>query len=877
MVTGQKKKKKTTNFEQSMSQTAKRVVTRSSDVALAVISLSFAIFTFLALFSYSADDPWWMQTIIRAHGTPDIHNYGGKVGAELAGALVGLLGASAWLVPFILIRGLWMRIHTRRYQTVILQMIASAALVTLFASILAVGAIGNDSRLGPYELAGGWLGQIIGVQFFWHFFSWGSWVFLLALTGLLFVYVGGTPAVKLSAKGSLAAWRQLHITWNQVGVRWQRRQRERQFHKEQKREAKALQKAQEQGVAPEMPAAMPTYSETQSQQAELSAVQATRENTTHSGLSDAGSMATTQAETSLQGEQSLPAFFGGGKARPSRKNRKKEQEVGFDSVSMDISEAMGLGRNKEPKDLDATQTLPEFTVIRKESDEKAKKPTRTKQLTMPLGKSTGYTLPNPNLLEDLPSIRRDSNDEVYQAQAKILEGKLKDFGVKGSVEKAHAGPVITVFEFRLAAGTRVSKLTQLEDDLALSMAVQSIRISRFPNRDVMGIEVPAQSRDIVPFKEIIESKNFLKSGYALPFALGKTVFGEPISADVSKMPHLLMGGATGSGKSVGINTLIMSLLYTKTPDELRLFMIDPKMLELSKYENIPHMGYPVVTNSRKAVAMLRMLVRFMEDRYALMMKAGVRNITGYNKKFKAGKLKGDEYKFMPYMVCIVDELADLMMVARKDVEEPIARLAQMARAAGIHMVLATQRPSVDVVTGLIKSNFPARMSFKVSARVDSKTILDQIGAQNLLGKGDMLFLDPALGAISRIHGCFVDDDEVDHVCDFWREQGEPDPLFTEKDLEALEEINDPKSGSDDIPEGGDIYEQAVTVAIREQEMSISRLQRVLGIGYNKAATLMERMEQEGIIGPPEGAGKKRKVLIQPHELTPNDGTPGSHG
>ena len=850
----QTRSRRSSAAESSISQTAKRAALAAGDYLLIIGSVAFTLFAYLSLITFDAADPWFMQQVIQASGSPEIQNAGGLVGAQLAGALIGLLGVGAWLMPLVAARAVYHRVRSGRVRSAIPQRLALSAWTVTTSALVALLRRGSGGALGSYELAGGWLGQAVGERVFWNLFHGGAWVFVPALWLGLFVLIGGTPALGWSGKRAVDAAKLGQIGLNHLRTRFNRWRRERTHQKQLAAEAAERARLEVAGVGAELPADMPAYTPAEPAK---------------------GKKAKPPATPTTKSEDTLPAFAGDAGAKtiplPTTVPATARPAQPFDSLSMTVAPAAAPAARAPT----TANTTPAFTVVRKRAEDEPK-PARQQQITMPLHAGETYTLPSTNLLDEHKIEKRAPSDEIFQAQGKILAAKLRDFGVAGDVMKAHEGPVITVYEFRPAPGTRVNKLTQLEEDLALAMAAPSIRISRFPNRDVMGIEIPNQHREIVSLKEIIEADAFQKRGHALPFALGKNVFGESAATDLSKMPHLLMGGATGSGKSVGINTLLISLLFKLRPDELKLFMIDPKMLELSKYKDIPHMGYPVVTDARQAVGMLRKLVQVMEQRYKLMMEAGVRNITGYQKKQTKGELDASIFPPMPYMVCIVDELADLMMQVRRDIEEPIARLAQMARAAGIHLVLATQRPSVDVVTGLIKSNFPARIAFKVSARVDSKTILDEIGAQNLLGKGDMLFLDPSNGQIGRIHGCFVDDEEVDRVCNFWREQGKPEPLFSSQDLDKLAEAPAPGEGAAEGggEVGGDLYEQAVAIAMREQEISISRLQRVLGIGYNRAANLIDKMESEGVLGPNEPGGKKRKVLMTSHRLSAPDATPG---
>jgi S-DNA-T family DNA segregation ATPase FtsK/SpoIIIE len=441
------------------------------------------------------------------------------------------------------------------------------------------------------------------------------------------------------------------------------------------------------------------------------------------------------------------------------------------------------------------------------------------------------------------------------------------------VVTVHPGPVITMYEFEPASGIKVNKIVGLADDLALALRALSVRIiAPLPGKSVVGVEVANPERDTVYLRDLLECEKFKQSSARLPVALGKDIFGNPVDADLAKMPHLLVAGATGTGKSVFLNSLLCSILCRTTPDELKLLLIDPKLLELSVYAGIPHLIADVVTNPKRASAALAGIVRKMEERYQMMAATGVRSIQQFNErcdkelaagngtfrlKAKPGEEEGDEvpYQKIPYIVVVIDELADLMVVCSKDVEESLQRLAQMARAAGIHLVLATQRPSVDVLTGVIKANFPARISFQVSSRTDSRTILDQNGADHLLGSGDMLFLPPGTSKLQRLHGAFVTEDEVAELTVFLREQGAPS---FDEDLTAIEVENDERSGSDeDVDE---MYDKAVALVAETRNASISYVQRRLKVGYNRAARMIEQMENEGVVGPQVGT-RPRDVYI----------------
>jgi len=496
----------------------------------------------------------------------------------------------------------------------------------------------------------------------------------------------------------------------------------------------------------------------------------------------------------------------------------------------------------------------EIKVTQEKKEEEA--PARTMEKKTPVVQETfeffkeigPYKLPDPSLLDDVEKKEMKVDKDSIQANASILEKKLKDYGIEGRVTEVRPGPVITMYEFEPAPGVKVSKIANLSDDLAMALSAVSIRIiAPIPGKAVVGIEIPNKERETVYIREIIESKVFTSSLSHLTLVLGKTISGDSYVADLAKMPHLLVAGATGSGKSVSLNSMILSILFKATPAHVRFLMIDLKMLELSFYEGIPHLLLPVVTNAKNAKTALRWMTDEMERRYNMMAQKGVRNIEKYNQK-----VMREDGEAIPYIVVVIDELADLMMVSPKEVEEYIARLAQMARASGIHLILATQRPSVDVLTGIIKANFPARVACKVFSKVDSRTILDTNGAESLLGYGDMLFLSPGIGRLQRLHGSYVSEGEIKRIVEFLKQQGAPSYHH-----EILEEKDDEEDGGEAIDD--EKYQEAVEFVASRGEASISMVQRRFRIGYNRAARIIERMEQEGIVGPSDGV-KPREVL-----------------
>ncbi len=516
--------------------------------------------------------------------------------------------------------------------------------------------------------------------------------------------------------------------------------------------------------------------------------------------------------------------------------------------------------------------------------EKAGK-TRQKQPSFELRPQQGaYQLPPVDMLaEPSKKAKKTTISESALAQnARLLETVLKDFGVNGEIVKVRPGPVVTLYELEPSPGTKSSRVIALADDIARSMSAISARIATIPGRNVIGVELPNTTRETVFLRELLEDPEYTNTQIRLPLVLGKDIGGAPIIADLERMPHLLVAGTTGSGKSVAINTMLMSLIYKLSPDECKFIMIDPKMLELSVYDNIPHLLTPVVTEPGKAVVALKWTVKEMENRYRLMSSLGVRNIDGYNKRLREAKSKNEKLSRqvqtgfdpetgkpiyeeqaldmnpLPFIVVVVDEMADLMLVAGKEIEGSIQRLAQMARAAGIHIIMATQRPSVDVITGVIKANFPTRISFQVTSRIDSRTILGEQGAEQLLGQGDMLFMAGG-GRITRVHGPFISDKEVEKIVGHLRLQGSPTYI---EDVTIDPEEADMLGGEDS--EGGEedaLYRQAVAIVTRDKKASTSYIQRHLKLGYNRAARLIDRMEEEGIVGPANHVGK-REVLLR---------------
>lgn len=559
-------------------------------------------------------------------------------------------------------------------------------------------------------------------------------------------------------------------------------------------------------------------------------------------------------------------------------------EPGFEPAAHHVDDARFDDDDYDYEDAPVPQQPAAQTQPQAPRMQAARKAPTARALTHPVNNGGRFMLPDLNYLSEPKVVARDPSlsKEALEQNARVLEGVLEDFGVRGEIIQVKPGPVVTMYELEPAPGIKSSRVIGLADDIARSMSAISARVAVVPGRNAIGIELPNPKREMVFLREMLASRDFMQTKTKLALALGKTINGEPVIADLAKMPHVLVAGTTGSGKSVAINTMILSLVYRMTPQECRLIMIDPKMLELSVYDGIPHLLTPVVTDPKKAVVALKWAVREMEDRYRKMSKVGVRNIDGFNSRVTQAEKKGEQISRtvqtgfdrntgeavyeteeldlapMPYIVVIIDEMADLMMVAGKDIEGAVQRLAQMARAAGIHVIMATQRPSVDVITGTIKANFPTRISFQVTSKIDSRTVLGEQGAEQLLGMGDMLFMAGG-GRIQRVHGPFVGDDEVEQVVQHLKAQGVPEYLDAVMEDDEDEGGSAP-SGTSNLENSDDPYDQAVAVVLRDKKASTSYIQRRLGIGYNRAASIIERMEEEGIVGPANHAGK-RDILV----------------
>lgn len=761
-----------------------------------ILVLTGALFVLLSLFTYQLSDPGWSHTSKQGL---DVANSGGQVGAYLADTLYFAFGYFAYLLPLIIVYIAWAIMKDVRLVKFIDKRVLTLRAVGF--ALMVGGGCGlltlepQVKELDAIHSAGGVIGNVLG----------STWYQLLNFHGATLV---------------LLAMFLVGITWL-TGLSWINALEQIGYYSLRAGQCLFLivKKAFYLGRA--------------------GAAQ-------YKARPEVASSSAAPVSL-LRTKKTMPKLFGE-KAEPVRKAPVLiPQEPPVSIVKPVINVVKELQTIRPPKlntSIQRSGALPGLDLLDKGLPGK------------PMG---GYTH------QELENVSRD------------VEQHLLDFGIQADVVAVHPGPVVTRFELQLAAGIKVSKLSALAKDLARSLSVISVRVVEvIPGKTVVGLELPNQSREVVRLSDVLSAEVYQQAQSPLTLALGVDIAGHPMVVDLAKMPHLLVAGTTGSGKSVGINAMILSILFKATPEQVRLIMVDPKMLELSVYDGIPHLLTPVVTDMKEAASALRWCVEEMERRYKLMAALGVRNLAGYNTKIAEGVSSGQplvnplwkptdsmdtsapELHALPYVVVVIDELADMMMVVGKKVEQLIARIAQKARAAGIHMILATQRPSVDVLTGLIKSNIPTRISFQVSSKIDSRTILDQQGAEQLLGHGDMLYLAPGSGAPLRVHGAFVDDKEVHRIADDWRARGEPDYID-----DILRMTGDGAEGGGDedtqAEEDDPLYDQAVEFVIQTRKASISAIQRRLKIGYNRAARMIEEMERVGIVGPLDGG--YRDVLV----------------
>ena len=806
----------------------------------------FAMFLMLALFSFDQADPGWAQT---GYQTP-VRNLGGTVGAYLSDLLLNLFGYIAYTLPFVIAIVGWLlfqkfyKLMQLDYLTIGLKLIG---FILFYLGITSLDSMNFDDIY--YFSAGGILGNVLSKTFFPYFSFVGSTLVFLMFTCAGFVLLTGfswlkfidnvgryTIAAAMFLKGLPA------IIKNQFGTtETNAKENDVQEHDEE---------------------------------------QDYDEDTYHTAEQD--KLIQPTFEEPVKRKISMP-FFNDDSA---------EDKVKVQEPFVDINDLMDgpleINVQEHVNDSEITAAFAAVEKLDVADDEQQRSELATSSDSnqvnlVPMVEEKFEGMPSIDLLDRPDKEKNPINQEELEQVSRLVEAKLLDFKVKANVVAVYPGPVITRFELDLAPGMKVSKISALSKDLARALSAISVRVVEvIPGKSVIGLELPNKHREIVRLSEVISCKAFEESSSALTMVLGKDIAGEPVVVDLGKMPHLLVAGTTGSGKSVGVNTMIVSLLYKSTPEDVRMIMIDPKMLELSVYEGIPHLLAEVVTDMKDAANALRWCVAEMERRYKLMSALGVRNLKGYNKKvlnaINAGEPIIDplwqpsdgldqtppQLEKLPSIVVIVDEFADMMMIVGKKVEELIARIAQKARAAGIHLILATQRPSVDVITGLIKANIPTRMAFQVSSGLNSRTILDQQGAEQLLGMGDMLYLPPGTGVPTRVHGAFIDDHEVHAVVKDWKLRGEPnyieEILAGGSDPDMLLPGEQPESSEDEELDA--LYDEAVNFVTEKRRVSISSVQRQFRIGYNRSARIVEQMEIQGIVTT-AGNNGAREVLAPP--------------
>ena len=829
-------------------------------IVLGALGLLFA----LCLLSYNPNDPSW-----NAAGQEGARNLVGPFGAWVAASLFQFVGLAAYLLPLLLLAAAWRRFRTRRIRAPLSRIMG---LVTL---LLAASALLSLSSLRPFFdrsfQPGGLMGTLIARVIASGLNTVGAIVLLsaVAAVGLLlatnFSFVRAYERTRALFGNRFVFFRTLPQRIREWRVARLERARARI-------EARRLARSERDTLRVEE----------EKQSRELTAAERVAE---FMRESDA------DTETSISTAAILRA---GSVAEPivsPATEKKGELEVAASAVSITVpkaefqesavmlepsvptgTSATAARRARETATDEAAEIeamVSEASVVRNETEERERKATRAaaeqaRRAAAAAAALNNYKLPDLEFLIEAPPRSEQANEELYQLATRVAE-KCKEFNVTGKIEFICPGPVVTTYEFKPDPGVKYSRVTGLVDDLCLALKAESIRIDRMPGKPHVGIEVPNPQRETIRLREVVESRAFRESSSKLTIALGKTIDGLNYVADLARMPHLLIAGATGAGKSVGVNALIVSILYKARPDEVKFILIDPKRLELGLYEDIPHLATPIITDPKPAARSLKWAVGEMERRYKELAGWGVRNIDGYNAEVERRNFAKDydesnePWKRLPYIVIIIDELADLMMVSGHEVEESITRLAQMARAVGIHLVLATQRPSVDVITGLIKANFPSRISFRVSSKVDSRTIIDSNGAEQLLGRGDMLFLPPGTSRLIRVHGAYLDETEIGRIVKHIKAQGAPsyDETITQSEEEALG--LDGANGERD-----ELFEDALRICVEMKRASTSVLQRRMRIGYGRAAAILDMMEREGFIGQADGA-RPRAILSRAYE------------
>jgi len=872
-----------TQTEARAQPAAPRNTRRNEIIAIALFALGL-LFA-LCLASYDGSDASWN---VGGQTVASHNNFVGAIGANVAAALYQAFGLAACLLPLLLLAAAWRRFRTRRIHAPLSRVVGLLLLVLACAALLSLSNVRPlfDKSFAP----GGLVGTLLASTLSSGLNSIGASVLLVALaaTGLL-----------LATNFSFAHFYEqlLSLFANRLGFfhsaparlkewRAQRREQaaERAAQRHAAREREAMREKSEANLSAPPLQGMTATERVAEFMRDTSPAQEANDTAAATAIKRSAFAAPNSSSPQLQNladearsiaPTMIDSSFALMEEVPEGIFRETPVSDKLSRRSMAAAQSTAHAETNKAATIEAM--VESAAVVRLEpgqievegeslaAQHIAATPEKPRRASAPPVPITDYALPNTEFLNAPPPHSEQADEELRELAVRVAE-KCREFNVTGKIEYICPGPVVTTYEFKPDPGIKYSRVTNLVDDLCLALKADSIRIDRVPGKAHVGIEVPNPQRDTIHLREVIESRQFRESNSKLTVALGKTIDGLNYVADLARMPHLLIAGATGAGKSVGVNTLIVSILYKAQPDEVKFIMVDPKRLELGLYADIPHLATPIITDPKRASYALKWAVSEMERRYKELAKWGVRNIDGFNLEVMRRNLvkdyddAGEPHKSLPYLVIIIDELADLMMTSGHEVEESITRLAQMARAVGIHLVLATQRPSVDVITGLIKANFPSRISFRVSSKVDSRTIIDANGAEQLLGRGDMLFLPPGTSRLVRVHGAYVDETEIGKIVEHVKKQGQPvyDESITQSEEEAAGE--DGAGGVRD-----ELYEDALKICIEMKRASTSVLQRRLRIGYGRAAAILDMMEREGLIGQADGA-RPRPILNRAYEV-----------
>jgi S-DNA-T family DNA segregation ATPase FtsK/SpoIIIE len=836
----------TTEFEEQPRIITPRNSRWNEITAILLLAVGLLLALCLVSAAFNPNDPSWNSV-----GQTETHNWAGTIGAYVSAALFQSIGLAAYLLPCLLLAAAWRRFRTRSFRAPLSRLLGLVILTLAAAALLSIANIRPvfDRSVEP----GGLVGTLISRGLASGLNTIGATVLLIAVAATGLLLATSFSFVSLYEKLS-ALLAERFVSVGQIPEKFRAwrsaRSEQKRLRKEQRDALKAEELAArdalkgapdlspEERIAQFMNPESATVAATSINRGDaISALQAT---STSEGSTEPARAAAAGAgvagATVVKSPTGRRSIFPGAKGGAAvAEEEEVEEMVKGASVLRPKGEAPATG--KLPFDAD-----------------------RSKRVSY-----TDYSMPPLEFLNEAPPPSEQADTELLGLATRLAE-KCKEFNVTGQIKHICPGPVVTTYEFKPDPGVKYSRVVSLVDDLCLALKAESIRIDRMPGKPHVGIEVPNPRRETIFLREVIESRAFRESSSKLTIALGKTIDGLNYVADLAKMPHLLIAGTTGAGKSVGVNALIVSILYRARPDEVKFILIDPKRLELGLYADIPHLATPIITDPKVASRSLKWAVKEMEQRYKDLAGWGVRNIDGYNTEIMRRNLvkeyddKGEPHKPLPYIVIIIDELADLMMTSGREVEESITRLAQMARAVGIHLVLATQRPSVDVITGLIKANFPSRISFRVSSKVDSRTIIDTNGAEHLLGRGDMLFLPPGTSRLIRVHGAFVDEKEIERIVSHAKAQGQPE--YNETITQSEEEALGLEEGNGEHDE---LFEEALRICVEMKRASTSVLQRRLRIGYGRAAAILDIMEREGLIGQADGS-RPRPVLGRAYEM-----------